>query len=252
MNSKRIRNKTIFNLISFLLILIVLWLLPGALRSENLYIIWFLSAVVISIFLMIRYKSIRKQDILIAIFLGGISMISNRFFGITAIFAYLGGQSVFHNSNNKIIVVKSGSKMNITTTILLTVVVGVVLGIINLFFINMGMEKNPGFGLEWLSKAFRAGVTEEIIYRFLLFAICVHITKDKVLSKIENYLCYIIMSLPHALTHFTIYNINVVSVIGLFLIFGLPFALLQRKHDLTTAMGSHFIVDFMRFCVFRA
>lgn len=59
------------------------------------------------------------------------------------------------------------------------------------------------------------------------------------------------MSLPHALTHFTLYNINIVRVIGLFIIFALPFAFMQRKRDLTTAMGSHFIVDFMRFCVFR-
>jgi len=38
----------------------------------------------------LRWELKWKQDILIAIFLGGISMISNRFFGITAIFAYLG------------------------------------------------------------------------------------------------------------------------------------------------------------------
>lgn len=141
-------NKSIFNLILFLLNLIVLWLLPDVFKSEYLYYIWFLSAVVISIFLIVRYKSIRKLDIVIAILLGGVSILSNRFFGITAIFAYLGGQSVFRNSNNKIVPIKSGSKINIATTILLTIVTGVVLGMINLFLISTSMEKNPGFGLK--------------------------------------------------------------------------------------------------------
>lgn len=253
MNSKSIRgNKSILILAFFLLILIVLWVLPSIFKSEYLYFLWFLSAGVMSVFLIIKYKSINKQDIVIAILLGGISSLSNPFFGITAIFAFLGGQSVFRRSNNKIKVIKSGNKKDITTTILAAVVVGTVLGTINVLFMSMGTEMNPGFELKFILTAFRAGVAEDIIFRFLLFAICVHITKDKVLSKGESILCYIIMSFPHALSHVSLSNFNIVRVLVLFIIFGIPFALLQRKHDLTAAMGSHVLVDTIRFIVFRA
>lgn len=253
MSTKAIRgNKGMFSLTSFLLILIVLWLIPNAFRLEYLFFIWFLSAGVISVFLIIKYKSVKKLDIIIALLLGGISSLSNPFFGITAIFAYLGGQSVFRSCDNKIKVIKSGSKKDIITTILAAVVVGVVLGTLNVFFMSLGTEMNPGFELKFLLAAFRAGVTEDIIFSFLLFAICVHLTEDKTLSKGESILCYIIMSFPHAISHVSLYNFDIVRVLVLFIIFGLPSALLMRRRDLTAAMGSHFLIDMIRFMVFRA
>ena len=44
-------------------------------------------------------------------------------------------------------------------------------------------------------------------------------------------------------------NFNTGSVITLSLLFGLPFALMQRKFNLISAIGSHAFVDFVRFCV---
>lgn len=35
-------------------------------------------------------------------------------------------------------------------------------------------------------------------------------------------------------------------------IFGLPLAIMQRKHDLSSAIGAHAIVDIIRFCVLGA
>ena len=252
MNSKKVRgSKNIFHLILLFTFLIILWLFPDAFRA-NRSITWYFSAIVISIIFMIKYRSITKNDIIIAIILGIIFMIADPFVGITTMFAYAGGQSVFRNSTNKIVLIKGGNKKNIATTALLTVVVGVFLGIVNLFLANMEMEINFGFGLDFVFKALKAGISEEIIFRFLLFAVCVHITKDKVLSKFENILCYGIMVLPHVLIHFTVFNIDVINIIILSVLFGLPFALLQRKRDLSTAMGSHFLVDIIRFCVYRA
>lgn len=43
-----------------------------------------------------------------------------------------------------------------------------------------------------------------------------------------------------------------VVVLILSLIFGLPFAIMQRRHDLTSAIGAHTIVDLIRFCIFGA
>lgn len=249
-NTQKGGNRNTLNLIFFLLMLIILWLLPDVFGSEYLYFLWFLSASVISVYLMIKYKSLKKQDAVIAVLLGGIAALSNVFWGITAIFAFLGGQSVFRKSVNHIKMIKSSSKKDISATILIAAAVGAVFGTINILVIGMGMKADPGFDLPFLFLAFRAGVTEEIIFRFLLFAICVDLTKDKTLSRGENFLCYFIMCFPHALSHVSLSNFNIIMVFG-GLIFNILFSLLQRKRDLSSAMGSHFIIDLMRFYVFR-
>ena len=104
----------------------------------------------------------------------------------------------------------------------------------------------------WFLDGIRAGVTEEIIFRFFFFAICIYFTNDKALSKIEGFLCYLIMIIPHVLIHFDRTNFELGGMIILSLIFGLPFAIMQRKHDLSSAIGAHAIVDIIRFCVFGA
>ena len=78
--------------------------------------------------------------------------------------------------------------------------------------------------LKWFLDAIRAGVTEEIIFRLFFFAICVAVVKDKKMSKAENVLSYLIMTIPHV-----------------------PFAVLQRKRDLTSAIVAHSVVDLIRF-----
>ncbi|MNF04285.1 hypothetical protein D3C80_2037670 [compost metagenome] len=62
------------------------------------------------------------------------------------------------------------------------------------------------------------------------------------------------MIIPHVLIHTPDIIINngivpgVINIIMLALLFGLPFAVLQKKRDITSAMLAHGIVDVIRFC----
>ena len=76
---------------------------------------------------------------------------------------------------------------------------------------------------------------------------CVAIVKDKKMSKAENVLSYLIMTIPHVLIHFNFETVNMGSIIVLFLLFGFPFAVMQRKRDLTSAIVAHSVVDLIRF-----
>lgn len=112
------------------------------------------------------------------------------------------------------------------------------------FLVGMvSMLINPSIKLKWFLDSICAGISEEIIFRFFLFVLCSYIIKDKVLSKFENFLCYLIMIIPHTLIHFDRTNFNLSGMIFLSLLFGLPFAIMQIKRDLSSAIGAHAIVD---------
>lgn len=245
-------NKSIsLKLIIIFALFLVLWLITS-MNPMKLNVLWFIVVLILSVLFMIKNKNISRHDVVVGILLGLISMPSNFFMGAISIIAYLGGVSVFKESDNKILLIKSNNKKEILKTILLTIFVGGILGIINIYLGKSAMTINPSIKLKWFLDAIRAGATEEIIFRFFFFAICVYFTNDKVLSRFQNFLCYLIMIIPHVLIHFDRNNFELGSMIILTLIFGLPFAIMQRKHDLSSAIGAHAMVDLIRFCIFGA
>lgn len=66
------------------------------------------------------------------------------------------------------------------------------------------------------------------------------------MTKRQTFTMYVMMALPHGLMH----NKEIVSCVMCSIIFGLPFSLLQRKRDVTSAMTSHFRVDAVRSIIF--
>lgn len=74
--------------------------------------------------------------------------------------------------------------------------------------------------------------------------------KGQSLTKLQNGLTYAGMVLPHVFIHFNFQIFQIMYVLFLPLLFGLPFALMQRKWNLVSAIGSHALVDVIRFCVF--
>ena len=160
---------------------------------------------------------------------------------------------MFKYSNVNVPIFKEKNFKGILESIILTIACGGVLGIINLF---LGMSQHKlslSFSHIHLTTTLRAGVSEEITFRLFMFAICVYLLKGNPKSKIENFLCYIIMVIPHVLLHFPniIATTDISSIVGsviiLSLLFGLPFALLQRKRDLFSAIAAHTLVDLIRF-----
>src|SRR5690554_5938714 len=159
-------------LIMLFFLSLVLWLITSI--NSSLNILWFLVVLVLSIIFIVRYKNITKGNVAVGILLDVISMPSNFFMGLFTIIAYIGGVSVFKASKNKILLVKSNSRKDVTRKVLLAVFVGIILGAANIYLGTMNMTINPSIKLKWVLDAIRAGVAEEVIFRFFFFAICIH------------------------------------------------------------------------------
>ena len=177
-------------------------------------------------------------------------MPSHAVMGTCSIVAYIGGASVFKKSKNKILLFKAANIKEILKTVGIAAIAGVALAVINILLAKSAMEFNISIEPEWFLRAIKAGVSEEIIFRFFFFALSVYCIKDGALSGFDNFLCYVTMVLPHVLIHFDATNFTLSSVVVLTLLFGLPFAIMQRKRDLSSAIGAHALVDAVRFCTF--
>lgn len=240
-----LKDYATLKLILLLFCFFILWLFTAKYQKN---ILWFIIIGTVSIVYIVKNKNIEKIDILIGIILGLVSMPSSFIMGFFTIIAYIGAVSEFKSRNNKIKFFKSDNK-NIFISVILILVVGGVLSAINIFGALNSLSINFSIKLQWFLDAFSAGITEEVLFRFFFFAVCITIVNDKQLSKFQNFICYLIMILPHTLIHFNINTFNISNIIMLSVLFGLPFAILQRKRDLVSAIGSHTLVDLIRFCL---
>ncbi len=232
------------------ILFIFVWIIAN---MFNMNILWFVIVCVIAIRYIVKEKNIDRKDIIIACTFGVVSMPSafgavfipsELIMGLVTIPAYLGAMSILKGSNNEVSVIRSGKKQ-IAVSFSIAIGIGIFLGVINLLLANFPI--NFSVKLKWFLDAINAGVTEEIIFRLFFFAICVAIVKDKKMSKAENVLSYLIMTIPHVLIHFNFETVDLGSIIVLFVLFGLPFAVLQRKRDLASAIVAHSVVDLIRF-----
>lgn len=154
-------------------------------------------------------------------------------------------------AEKQIKLLKSVSAKGVIVTLVIALAVGAVLGTINLF---LG-EGNPVFKPDIICflTALSPAIYEEVCFRFFTFAFMLYILKGSINTKGEAFFVYVFMIFPHAIMHtpdifLSSGPINgIISALLLSLLFGLPFALLARKRDLTSAMVSHGLVDFIRF-----
>ena len=224
------------------LFFVALWSIT-LLNPQKLNILWFLVVVLLAFLFIVRNKNVSRTDVIIAVILDCLAAPSSMFMGVCSAVAYVGGVSVLKKSKHAIVLCKMVNKKEILKTICLALLVGLALGTVNILLAKISW--NIAFSLkpEWFLNAMRAGISEEIIFRFFFI-------KDRLLSKLDNFLCYLVMILPHVLLHFNTANFALGSVLALALLFGLPFAVMQRKRDVSSAIGAHIVVDVIRFCSF--
>ena len=119
-----------------------------------------------------------------------------------------------------------------------------VLAVINFFLSKTHSTEN--FAITWqrLTICLSPAIFEEMACRAVFMAFCVYLFRKP--TKFQLFTMWFMMIVPHTLAH----HYNLVSSLLLCVIFGLPFTLLQRKRDLTSAMVSHGLVDAIRFCIF--
>ncbi|WP_332482842.1 CPBP family glutamic-type intramembrane protease [Anaerorhabdus sp.] len=229
-----------------LLLLIFLCLFSLFSVKSNALLILMLFILILSIYFIVKKKShINRSDILI----GGLLMLcclpTNPILSVFVLPVYVACRVLLKNTSYDIPFL--GGFKNSIKTLLCIFLLGGGLSIVNIFLIIGDATFNFNYVLQYFLSALGIGIYEEVLFRLFYFALCIYILKDKKMDKIETILSYLIMVLPHVLLH---PGIDLISIVGLSLLFGLPFALMQRKLNLISAMGSHALVDFIRFIVF--
>lgn len=133
-------------------------------------------------------------------------------------------------------------------SVLIALAVGAVLGAFNIFLGRQNMQMDPGFSVIRIILPLNPGIHEEIANRAVFMAFVIYICRGQKFTKFQSFTMWIMMIVPHVLAH----GYDISSSLILCVFFGLPFAILQKKRDLTSAMISHGFVDLIRFIFFGA
>ena len=229
--------------------LTIAYVLISVLASlTGILLIFYIAVLIPAIYFLLKFKDeIKQKDIFISILLAALAstygMVTANFImgpmvSVMVMSSYMAAVAIFRKylSKDKIL----GD--NPRKSIIIGIICGVVLGALNIIMANGNID--PEISLDAIFLALQAGIWEEVTMRFLFYALAVYILKRDGRSSIENILIYILMVAPHLLGHGVM---SIASIIILFLFFGTPMAILQRKVDLTSAIIMHVTVDLIRF-----
>ena len=232
--------------------------------TESAWMLLMLCVTILSIVMLVKNKLPNKIQVGISLFLGllvtiaGFGMNMSIHFGmlplaIVTILCALAMFSIFNKyPDNAMRLLKNDSAKSVVASIAIGIAVGVLLGAINLFI--SGEELNLNIVPSAFIVALNPGVYEEIAFRAFIFAACLYFMRDTINSKMQNFTLWFMMIIPHVLIHTPDMFIDngIISVMGsvivLTAIFGFPFAFLQKKWDITSAMIAHGVVVAIRFC----
>lgn len=235
---------------SKMLILINIFFILAAIFSSMIQNvnIFFICVLITSIYMMVKFKDKpTNKDILISVVLGNLAglygMVTADFIRgplviVMVMAGYMAAVGIFRDYNYNDKVLRKSPVKSIGWGLIL----GIILGIFNLKM--AGGDIVFKFDAEAIASALQAGIWEEVSMRFFFYALAIFILKGNPTNKFESVLVYIIMIVPHVLAHGMM---DIASFIYLFLFFGLPMAILQRKVDLTSSIIMHTIVDIIRF-----
>ena len=238
----------------------------GASATQTMWNILSVGVFLISIAMLVKYKFPSKKQIAIsAVF--GILMFAPlvSIVGIIALLAvrvplvmFLSAMAFFSISNhypeNSIVLLKDRSVKSIVITILIGVFVGIVWGTINIFLNND--QPQPHFALINFIMPLNPAIYEEMAFRAFIFASCLHFMKGELTTKRQRFTAWFMMIIPHVLPHTPAMFIEqgfvsgIMSVVILSAVFGVPFAFLQHKRDLVSAMIAHGVVMIIFFTMF--
>lgn len=249
-----IKLKRIFFI--FLALYIVNLVIPQVGPYSHTQRLWLVVNVIISLLsllILAREKLPALGHVMLGVCFGILVGVSSPMAGITTFLAFVAARRLFDQTDQGISVLKSPIRL----TLLLGGGIGFFLGIINLALAG-GQELvfAPSFYAFLVS--LNPGISEEIIYRFFIYAFAIRVLGGQIKTHQETIWVYVLMIVPHVLMHFPdSYFVNgvfhldlgnlVIGPVILIALFGLPMTLLLVKRDLTAAMITHTLVDFIRF-----
>lgn len=144
------------------------------------------------------------------------------------------------------VLLKCETKKDIFITAGISVASGIVLGIINCFLRTGNAEINIVFDFSKIILCLNPAIYEEIACRAVFMAFVFYICRGVKLTRFQSFTMWFMMTVPHVICH----GYGIVESVVLFVMCGLPFAVLQRKRDIAGSMISHGLVDAIRFIAF--
>ncbi|EFP60657.1 CPBP family glutamic-type intramembrane protease [[Clostridium] innocuum] len=212
---------------------------------------WLLFMTGLSLYNLVKeYGQIQRKDILTGSILSFLVLPDNAILSIVVFLAFLSAMTILHGTTNPIPFFstdKANSKSQSCKT-LFCLGIGIVLALVNVFLASGLTPSHPGWKLSYLFSALQAGIFEEICFRLFLFAWTMRLYGNRSFTYLDNFLIYIILILPHVLLHFP-QTMDLMSILILSLLFGLPLSMMMRKVNLLSAMGAHTIIDLIRFII---
>lgn len=229
-------------------------------HTEMMWLMLDACVLILAIIILIKNKTQSKKQRLISLTYGLLMFIAYQGIKFSSVLTFLitflcslATFSIFNRyGNNAVKILKSTTIKPIFVSIIIGLMVGIILGIVNLLLNNRTTDFK--ISLSCFLTALSPAIYEEIALRTFIYALCINLLEGQVNTKGEKFVCYFMMIIPHTMIHTPEQFINyglvsgVISILILALLFGLPFALLQRKRDITSAMIAHGVVDIIQFC----
>ncbi|WP_151734026.1 CPBP family glutamic-type intramembrane protease [Paenibacillus tengchongensis] len=256
--------KVWFMFTAFLLLFILNFTLTGDNPGPTgrAWLLLSLCSLLISIVLLVKNKLPSKRQILLSVLLAAavaltyinlslFSMIEN---SIITLFASMAALSTFNKySAGKLVFLNTKNSRTVAVSLLIGVAAGLLLGIFNLMLMSNEIGEFS-MKLQYFRVALSPAIFEEVALRTVFYALCLTMLNGRIETRAQRFTAWFMMIVPHALIHTPDSFIDggiilgIVATLLLSLLFGLPFAILQRKRDITSAMLGHGIVDIIRFC----
>ena len=136
-------------------------------------------------------------------------------------------------------------RSGLALSLLIAILTGAVLSFINYLLMKSNGQINFAITLQRLVIVLSPAIYEELVCRAIFMAFCIYIFGPAP-TKFQIFTMWFMMTFPHTLSH----HQNLFATLILCVLFGLPFAILQKKRDIFSAMVSHGLVDAVRFVLF--
>jgi len=148
--------------------------------------------------------------------------------------------------NSGIKMISTDRKYAPFVSIVSAIVVGGMLSVVNYFLMIGSNTVDFGISISRLLVCLNPAIFEEMVCRTIFMVFGLYAVGKEKATKFQQFTIWFMMCVPHTIAH----GYDIIGTILLCILFGLPFAILQRKRDVVSAMVSHGLVDTIRFTIF--
>lgn len=173
--------------------------------------------------------------------------------GAVVFLTFLAGATLFQQTQSPTITAFQSTSANVIRSVLFGIFAAIPLAAINNLFFYLNSETIIFTdGLTSPLLALSPGISEEIIFRYFIIALCAHWLQSKSKHGLVFWAMICLAVVLHSLNHLPdLFLTNPAMAVFLLtatcLLFGLPMAVLQVKRNLETAIAFHWFIDFARF-----